>query len=368
MRKMELTGNPSASKESVGGRLYEMLTDDANTIMVDGHKLHRIRAIKPVNNDVPAGTIGGYIEGYHNLLCTEDTPCWVSGDAMVYDRAKVCDCATVKDGAKVCDCAMVESDAAVGDIALISGSAVLQGACCVFERAIVSGGATISDEVVIRGMAQISGKANVEDRAQVSGYAKVHGDATVSGHAFVTDYAVITDKAEVNDNAEVLGNSVILHRARVEGKARIDGASRIGGASLITGDAHLEDVIVKDASIGLNAAISGGHILTSNEVITVGPIFFTQDQLRENCSGMVLTFYPGYVTNGKQESSSRVLKVSVRRYDDECEGNSIFVGTLDEFKKAIVKQYGRHYKKDTDIAQLTLAVALGETLKSRLEN
>ena len=50
---------------------YE-LTEEA--IVVDGHKLHRIRALKDFA-DVKAGDLGGYVESEDNL--SHEGNCWV---------------------------------------------------------------------------------------------------------------------------------------------------------------------------------------------------------------------------------------------------------------------------------------------------
>ena len=63
---------------------YE-LTDE--TIKVCGHILHRIRALRDINEDVHAGDLGGFVESTENL----DASCgaWVYDNARVYDNACV---------------------------------------------------------------------------------------------------------------------------------------------------------------------------------------------------------------------------------------------------------------------------------------
>lgn len=62
---------------------YE-LTEE--TFAVDGHVLHRIKALRDFGN-VKKGDIGGWIECEDNL--SHDDDCWVYGNAIVYGDAIV---------------------------------------------------------------------------------------------------------------------------------------------------------------------------------------------------------------------------------------------------------------------------------------
>ena len=67
---------------------YEMLSDD--TIEVNGHTLHRIRAVRFIKNifrDIQPGTLGGYIEKEENL--SQEGNCWVYPDTRILGDAKV---------------------------------------------------------------------------------------------------------------------------------------------------------------------------------------------------------------------------------------------------------------------------------------
>jgi hypothetical protein len=72
-------------------RKYELLQDD--TIKVNGKTLYRIKYLKTVGPQ-SANSLGGYIEGEHNLSHTGK--CIVFGEkTMVYGEAKVMDNAQV---------------------------------------------------------------------------------------------------------------------------------------------------------------------------------------------------------------------------------------------------------------------------------
>ena len=85
---------------------YE-LTDE--TVEVCGRILHRIRALRDINEDVHAGDLGGFVESTANL----DASCgaWVFDRACVFDRARVYDRGWVSDRAWVFDRARVGGDA-----------------------------------------------------------------------------------------------------------------------------------------------------------------------------------------------------------------------------------------------------------------
>lgn len=87
---------------------YE-LTEE--TFAVDGHVLHRIKALRDFG-DVRKGNIGGWIEDEDNL--SHDDDCWV------YDNAAVYGFATIYGNAKVC------GDAEVNSYARICGDAVIK--------------------------------------------------------------------------------------------------------------------------------------------------------------------------------------------------------------------------------------------------
>ena len=63
---------------------YE-ITDHAHP---DNPKLHRIRALTDLTEDVLAGMLGGYVESYDNL--DQEGRAWISEDAIACENAVVC--------------------------------------------------------------------------------------------------------------------------------------------------------------------------------------------------------------------------------------------------------------------------------------
>lgn len=84
------------------------------TFAVDGHVLHRIKALRDFVN-VKKGDLGGFIEEESNLA--HDWNCWIYNDAVVRGNAIVCGNATVCDNAEICREAKVCGEAKVSGYA-----------------------------------------------------------------------------------------------------------------------------------------------------------------------------------------------------------------------------------------------------------
>ena len=133
----------------------------------------RIIALKDFLN-IKKGDRGGLIDNEDNL--SQEGDCWiyltakVSGDARVYDNAKVWRFAKVSGNAKV------YGDARVYDYAMISDCA------CVSGKAMISDGVEVYGDAVISGNAFVCKKARVYENAKVYGEAQVYGDVEVCGN------------------------------------------------------------------------------------------------------------------------------------------------------------------------------------------
>lgn len=112
---------------------YILLLND--TKLVGSHKLFRIKS--------PTGKLGGYIGGSLNL--SQEGKCWLHGDSVAYENAKVSDDAQVYG--------RVYGDAIIMDRSEVYGQAY--GKSVVKDRAKVYG--SISGEAVADGDAVIYG-------------------------------------------------------------------------------------------------------------------------------------------------------------------------------------------------------------------
>jgi carbonic anhydrase/acetyltransferase-like protein (isoleucine patch superfamily) len=134
------------------------MTDD--TIVIDGVKLSRIKALRDFGN-VKAGELGGYISCEENL--SHNGTCWVSDNAIVRDRAKVRDSAKVRDNAIARDFALVRDSAIVMDDAIVRHSAIVSGEATVHDRAIVRDFAIVRDRALVCEDACVGGFSRVGD-------------------------------------------------------------------------------------------------------------------------------------------------------------------------------------------------------------
>ena len=147
-----------------------ILTEE--TKLVNGHTLHRIKAVRNFN-DVKSGDLGGFVETEHNLSHEDN--------AWVYDNAKVYENAVVYGNTRVYGNAEVYGDAVVYRNARVCGDAVVYGNACVYRNAMVY------DNARVFGDAMVCDNARVFGDAMVSGNAKVCADAEVSS---IADYIV----------------------------------------------------------------------------------------------------------------------------------------------------------------------------------
>ena len=125
---------------------YELLRDD--TIEFNGRTLYRIKATDTCS-DVRVGELGGYIESEDNLSH--------SGDAWVFNNAKVF------------------NDAIVHGNAMVGGEGLVYGKAQVYGDARVDGNAMVGGESLVYGKARVYGDARVDGNALVRGYADISG-------------------------------------------------------------------------------------------------------------------------------------------------------------------------------------------------
>lgn len=181
-----------------------IMTDETRTLK-NGTILHRIKAIRDFG-DVKKGDLGGFIEKEENL--SHDGDCWVSGDAGVYENAKIHDSVHVYGNARV------------------FGNVEAYGYARVYSDAEVSDNASIRNDAVVQGNARVRGNACISDSAKVGGNAQVMDDAKVCGNSW------LFNNVRIYGNAVICGNSVICDDAQIFGTASIWCAKIKQGASI----------------------------------------------------------------------------------------------------------------------------------------
>jgi len=186
------------------------LTDETK-ISEDGIMLHRIQALKSFGN-VKKGELGGWIEKEENL--SQDGNCWVGGEAMVYDNARVINDAQVFENAKV------------GGEALIRNKAQVFGKSWIFDEALISDNAKVfgnpdakvfGKAVVVCGNARIKGNAQVSGRAKIFDMVSVYDNAKVSGRCWIFDHVDICGDAIVCGYTSIFGTVEISDKIKITG-------------------------------------------------------------------------------------------------------------------------------------------------------
>ena len=172
--------------------IYE-LAEKTNPVTKEHKTMIRLIALHEIRADIPAGTIGGWIEKAENLSGYGSSVPWVGDNAMVFDDASIRDGAILWNNAVVCGSANVHRNANIGGDARIYGNAQIGGAA------------------VIAGSSQVYGDAVVTDWAVVEGCARVYGDAQILGNS------VVCGASEI-DSARVIGHSAIVGTAMIKGK------------------------------------------------------------------------------------------------------------------------------------------------------
>lgn len=131
--------------------------------------LHRIQALKTINEWVEAGELGGFVQSEQNL--SQEGACWIYDDAIC------------------CGEAVVKQDAELHDGAAAAGFSIITGDACMYGRAWAKGNCWIQsgevkDDAVVAGEAVIK-KAGKGDSPLIAGNSRVYG--TVCGKYVIKD-------------------------------------------------------------------------------------------------------------------------------------------------------------------------------------
>jgi conserved hypothetical protein len=189
---------------------YEVLTGEKYTVVVDGVKYHRIRALRRFERPfglppVEVGDLGGFVAVHRGYLGHEGS-CWVAdgafsagqvtGDAQVTGRAfvgvgsKVTGRSLVSDYAQVVDGAWVQ-DSLVSDFAQVVGVELNHSSSSVVST-------------MVFGYSRVAGRARVSGGAKVCRFSQVFGSAVVSGRVQVRDGGVVGGAVVLVSECEVV--------------------------------------------------------------------------------------------------------------------------------------------------------------------
>ena len=134
---------------------YE-LTDE--TKVIDGHALHRIKALKDFtvrDRIIKEGDVGGWIESEENL--SQEGSCWIFDEGKVYGNALVLGKASVSERAMIFEDAVIGGRAKIYGSATVGGYATVSENAKVFEASCVFGRATVGGYAIVCGNSDIDG-------------------------------------------------------------------------------------------------------------------------------------------------------------------------------------------------------------------
>jgi acetyltransferase-like isoleucine patch superfamily enzyme len=150
----------SNEKELEMERKYEF-TDE--TIKVDGHILHRIRALRDIDSCTyyaDEGDLGGYIESEDNL--SHDDESWVADNAKVFGDAIIQGNASIEDDVVISGDVVIENDVSITNNVQINNGDRL------YNKIFISGEIEISDDVIITGNVKLYGKHRIGGNAKIT--------------------------------------------------------------------------------------------------------------------------------------------------------------------------------------------------------
>ena len=149
--------------------------------------LHRIQALREINNAVSAGDLGGYVESEANLSFEPGDNAWIYADAIVCGEAYVDNDSELHNSTVACD------------NAYITNAAVMMMASRAEDDSFLSG-ATLTEYARISGMSVVQSLPDRRDSApSISGsscvYGRVIGDVTLLGSTVVMSSETIENRS-----------------------------------------------------------------------------------------------------------------------------------------------------------------------------
>ena len=178
----QVVNAPQQTTLAPSTKKYE-ITDIAHPVYPE---LHRIRALRQVREDVPVGTLGGFVQSEANLSQGND-------DAWLYDDS------VSRDEACVCDDARLYEQAMAQDLALARGSVIMYGNAIACDNAIVTGG-RICNGALVCGNARVRENTVTHIAPVVAGHCVVMGDlagkVVVSGSGSILPGQVVDNPTQ----------------------------------------------------------------------------------------------------------------------------------------------------------------------------
>lgn len=149
---------------------YE-ITDIAHP---DNPKLHRIRALIDLTENIHAGDLGGFVETEDNL--DQEGFAWIGEDAIACEDSYIGGDAILADFAVVRDSAYVGNNAVIADHAVVQDNAIVCGGY-------ISGNSCICGSAILNSDEQTRCAPMIGDNVRV--YGELTGNVVCQGSAVV---------------------------------------------------------------------------------------------------------------------------------------------------------------------------------------
>lgn len=143
-------------------------------------KLHRIQALRDVNETVKEGDLGGYVQREWNL--SQSGTSWIYEDAICEDLARVQGDASLRHHARASGKSFVAGKTEAMDYSQIRGYAYVKDAQ-IKDRAIVCGEAVVESLRIAKAFPVITGESRV--RGQIHGSFLVEDTSVSRGQRFI---------------------------------------------------------------------------------------------------------------------------------------------------------------------------------------
>ena len=225
---------------------YELVKE--NTTTMDNVTLYQIRSLIAIpEHEVAIGTLGGFIEGEHNL--SQESSCWIEEGSVVMGKA------TIKDDS------IIHKGCVVKDKAIIKGKSSL-------EDTIVQSRSVIEDSI-IHGMGDIHSEI---DLCHITN-ARIQGSNLFHVTIYGENESRIT-LSQIREYVSMLGDciieeSIVMGPINIVGSTLtcgtfIDGPSDIIRATITNSEILLENLAIHSVSIGNAEIIEPGDYMEIN--------------------------------------------------------------------------------------------------------
>ena len=140
--------------------------------------LCRIIALKNFS-DVKMGDIGGYVQNEYNLSHWGN--CWIYDNAIVRDKAIVCENATARNNAILSDKSRLYWNSIAKDNAIIKNKSRIYSNAIIKDNAVIQGNTAIRDFVIVEKFARVLGNSTVRGNTVVTNNARIHNVKVQAG-------------------------------------------------------------------------------------------------------------------------------------------------------------------------------------------